>query len=206
MSPEHIRLLLIEDNVALTASIRDLLAAPTGADFAITSAATLAEGAGRLRADPADLVLLDLTLPDARGLETFRQLHQQFPAVPIIVLTALEEESVALSALREGAQDYLLKTEINRRLLVRAIRYAIERQRAEHERGQLIHRLQEALAQVKTLSGLLPICATCKRIRDEEGHWVQIELFVRARSNAEFTHGICPECETHYRTKLLSDL
>jgi DNA-binding NarL/FixJ family response regulator len=206
MNSEHIRLLLIEDNAALTASIRDLLGAPSGAEFAIASAATLAAGADQLRASAVDLVLLDLTLPDAHGLETFRRLHQQFPAVPIIVLTALEEESIALSALREGAQDYLLKTEINRRLLVRAIRYAIERQRAEHERGQLIQRLQEALAHVKTLSGLLPICATCKRIRDEEGSWVQIELYVRARSNAEFTHGICPECETQYRTKLLSDL
>jgi hypothetical protein len=59
----------------------------------------------------------------------------------------------------------------------------------------LAARVQEALAQVKTLSGLLPLCAWCKSIRDEEGHWKRVEVYVRERSEAEFTHGICPDCE-----------
>lgn len=68
------------------------------------------------------------------------------------------------------------------------------RRQAEAERERLIQELQEALTQVKTLSGLLPICASCKRIRDEHGTWNQFELYIRDRSNADFSHGICPDC------------
>jgi PAS domain S-box-containing protein len=69
-----------------------------------------------------------------------------------------------------------------------------ERKRAEQEREQLIDALQEALANIKTLSGLLPICASCKNIRDDSGYWSQIEAYVQAHSDAVFSHGICPDC------------
>jgi hypothetical protein len=69
-----------------------------------------------------------------------------------------------------------------------------ERKRIEQEREKLIKELQGALTEVKTLSGLLPICAACKKIRDDKGYWNQIELYIRERSEAEFSHGICPEC------------
>lgn len=69
-----------------------------------------------------------------------------------------------------------------------------ERKRAEAEREKLIKELQDALAQVKTLKGFLPICAHCKKIRDDEGYWRQIEEYIRDHSEAEFSHGICPEC------------
>ncbi len=66
--------------------------------------------------------------------------------------------------------------------------------KSEHHREKLINELQTALAEVKTLSGLLPICAQCKKIRDDEGYWNQIETYIRDRSDAKFSHGICPEC------------
>jgi PAS domain S-box-containing protein len=69
-----------------------------------------------------------------------------------------------------------------------------ERKRAEQEREQLIGALQEALANIKTLRGLLPICAACKKIRDDSGYWSQIEAYVQAHSDAVFSHGICPDC------------
>lgn len=69
-----------------------------------------------------------------------------------------------------------------------------ERKRAEEERERLIRELREALAQVKTLSGLLPICASCKSIRDDQGYWQQIEAYIRDHSEAEFSHSVCPEC------------
>lgn len=69
-----------------------------------------------------------------------------------------------------------------------------ERKRSEAERERLIQELQEALSKVKTLSGMLPICASCKKIRDDKGYWTQIEAYIRDHSEAEFTHGICPEC------------
>lgn len=72
------------------------------------------------------------------------------------------------------------------------------RKRMEREREQLIVNLQEAIANIKTLSGLLPICASCKKIRDDRGYWNQIEIYIRERSNATFTHGLCPECTRHH--------
>jgi hypothetical protein len=68
------------------------------------------------------------------------------------------------------------------------------RKKAEEERERLIVELSEALAKVKTLSGLLPICSSCKKIRDDKGYWTQIESYISEHSGAEFSHGICPEC------------
>jgi hypothetical protein len=70
----------------------------------------------------------------------------------------------------------------------------VERKRAEQEKEKVIVQLRRALAEVKKLSGLLPICASCKKIRDDKGYWQQIEAYIRDHSEAEFSHGICPEC------------
>lgn len=74
------------------------------------------------------------------------------------------------------------------------VRDVTENKRAKDERERLISDLQKTLSEIKTLSGLLPICASCKRIRDDKGYWKQIESFIREHSEAEFSHGICPEC------------
>ena len=68
------------------------------------------------------------------------------------------------------------------------------RRRAEQERERLIGELQEAIARIKTLDGLIPICAGCKKIRDDSGYWQEVEAYIEARSEAEFSHGLCPEC------------
>ena len=78
------------------------------------------------------------------------------------------------------------------------IRDVTERKRAQEEREKLIIELQDALGKVKTLSGLLPICSHCKKIRDDKGYWNKIETYVRARTQAEFSHSICPECAKKY--------
>ncbi len=77
-----------------------------------------------------------------------------------------------------------------------------ERKRGEEEREKLIRDLQEALSKIRTLSGMLPICSSCKKIRDDKGYWTQIELYIREHSDAEFSHGICPDCSQ----KLYPDL
>ncbi len=69
-----------------------------------------------------------------------------------------------------------------------------ERKRVEEEREKLIYELQEALNKVKTLSGLLPICASCNKVRDDSGYWNQIEVYIRDHSEADFSHSICPDC------------
>lgn len=77
---------------------------------------------------------------------------------------------------------------------IESIRDITERKRAEEEREKFILELREAVHKVKTLSGLLPICAACKKIRNDKGYWEQIEVYIRDHSEAEFSHGICPEC------------
>ena len=84
---------------------------------------------------------------------------------------------------------------------VTAFRDISEQKKLEHEREQLINAYQDALDNVKTLKGLIPICASCKKIRDDSGYWAQIEVYIRDHSDAEFSHGICPECAQ----KLYSD-
>ena len=74
-----------------------------------------------------------------------------------------------------------------------------ERQRLQHEREKLIQELQEALAKVKTLSGLLPICAWCKKVRDDKGYWNQVEIYIMKHADVTFTHGFCPDCFTKLR-------
>lgn len=76
-----------------------------------------------------------------------------------------------------------------------------EQKRADEERQQLIKKLSDALRQVKTLNGLLPICASCKRIRDDKGYWQQVETYICSHSNASFTHGICPECVQKFKSR-----
>ena len=79
----------------------------------------------------------------------------------------------------------------------RMIEYTLDitkRKQIETERNQLIKNLQASMAKIKTLSGMLPICASCKKIRDDKGYWNQIETYLRNHSKAEFSHGICPEC------------
>ena len=71
----------------------------------------------------------------------------------------------------------------------------LARQKAEQDKDAVIVELKEALQQVKTLGGLLPICANCKKIRDDKGYWLQVEEYIKFHSDVEFTHGICPECQ-----------
>jgi PAS domain S-box-containing protein len=84
--------------------------------------------------------------------------------------------------------------------ILTTFRDASNRINAEQEREKLISELQSAMEKIKTLRGLLPICAHCKKVRDDEGYWQQVEVYVRDHSLAEFSHGICPEClNTHYK-------
>jgi PAS domain S-box-containing protein len=81
------------------------------------------------------------------------------------------------------------------RILLSA-RSIAERKRSQQEREQLIHELQEAFAKIKVLSGFIPICASCKKIRDDQGYWNQLEAYIQSHTEAQFSHGICPDCAT----------
>jgi len=88
-------------------------------------------------------------------------------------------------------------------ILFKASQATIKEKAVEQERERLILDLQDALAKVKTLSGLLPVCSACKKIRDDRGYWNQMEAFIRDHSDADFTHSICPECAKKLYGKIL---
>jgi serine/threonine-protein kinase len=131
MSATNIRVLLIEDSETDADLIMCYLADETGGvRFEVEWVQSLAEGLMHLDAGSIDAVLSDLSLPDADGLETFHRIRQRAEGVPVVVLTGLEDTAVAMEAVKDGAQDYLFKGDISGRLLVRAMRFAIERKRA----------------------------------------------------------------------------
>jgi DNA-binding response OmpR family regulator len=197
-----LRILVVEDNPADADFIRELLPETGPASFQIESVARLADAVIRLKGEGHDLVLLDLGLPDSQGLQTLRHLHQAAPDVPVIVLTGTDDNELGVAALHEGAQDYLVKGQINRNLMVRSIRYALERQKILDALRQARAAAEAALATVKTLTGLLPICSGCKKIRDDKGYWSQVESYVQKHSEATFTHSLCPDCVKKYYPEL----
>lgn len=143
MDDEHVRVLLIEDEPADARLIREVLAEVNGATFDIEWVDCVSAGQKRLSAGGIDVVLLDLSLPDSRGLGTFAAVRDRAPEVPVVVLTGLDDETFAVWAVREGAQDYLVKGQVDSNLLARSIRYAIERKRVEEKLQELYQRERE---------------------------------------------------------------
>jgi len=127
-----IKVFLIEDSRGDARLIQEYLAEVEGLRFEVEGAERLAQGMARLSSGGIDVVLLDLSLPDSRGLDTFIKLHAAVPHVPIIVLTGFDDEVLAVRAVQEGAEDYLVKGHVNSNLLARSLRYAIERNRRRH--------------------------------------------------------------------------
>jgi DNA-binding response OmpR family regulator len=184
-----IRLLMVEDNPDECELLQDLLQTMDDEQphFDCICCPRLSQALSAAKDKPFDAVLLDLSLPDSHGLPTFQRLHAAIPGLPVVVLTGLADEELALQAVQQGAQDYVVKGEMAPRLLVRSIRYAIERQR-------LLHRLEEAKGKIHQLGQLIPICAWCKKIRTDENYWLQVEEYLRDHADVNVSHGICPEC------------
>lgn len=132
MSGGTIKILLVEDSADYARLLNDYLAKADAGRFELERVRTLREALEQLGQRGYDVVLLDLSLDDSEGLSTFRRVRAAARHLPIIVLSGLADEAVAVQALHEGAQDYLVKGQTDRDLLVRALRYAIERQRAEN--------------------------------------------------------------------------
>ncbi len=150
-----------------------------------------------------DLVTMDIILKGTmNGIEAAAKIAERSD-VPIIFMTCLSDQEVFERAIRTSPYGYITKPyEINE--LRSTIEIAMVKHKAAKAQESLIGQLEKALQEVKTLSGLLPICASCKKIRDEDKNWQPIEDYIADHSEADFTHGICPECarrlypELHY--------
>jgi DNA-binding response OmpR family regulator len=126
---ENLQILVVEDNPADAEFIRETLPETGLVRFQVESVARLSEALTRLESKGIDLVLLDLGLPDSQGLSTFHKLREAAPNVPVVVLTGTNDNELAVRAVRDGAQDYLVKGQVQGHLLILAARYALERKR-----------------------------------------------------------------------------
>lgn len=170
-----------------------------------------------------DLILLDILMSGMDGYEVFSRIKQDqtLKDVPVLFITAMEETECELHGLEMGAGDYIIKpfnpslvrlrirnhielkrqrdlltarTEELQRVVCELAREVEERRNVQASNEQLISELREAMAEVKTLSGLLPICASCKQVRDDQGYWSQLETYLGKHTDISFSHGLCAEC------------
>jgi len=207
MGKPPLRLLLVEDEPAHAAAIQH--AFETGADktqFEVVR--TLDEFRHHSAGHPPDLALLDLNLPDGKAVEVLTSPPEAGP-FPIIVMTSYGNEQLAVQAIKSGALDYVVKSPESfaemPHTVARALRewtLLTERREAVTAQKRLIAQLEEALSKVKTLSGLLPICSGCNKIRDDHGYWSQVEGYIQEHTDAQFTHGLCPDCIKKYYPEL----
>ena len=147
------------------------------------------------RKEAPDLVLLDIMMPEMDGFEVCRQLREdeRTAHIPIIFISALDETTDKVKAFSQGGVDYISKpfqaeevlARIKTHLSLSLLQLQLEKKNSE---------LQKALDEIKILQGILPICASCKKIRNDDGTWEHIECYIMDHSEAEFTHGYCEEC------------
>src|SRR3990172_3630558 len=139
------KVLIIEDNPGDARLVQEMLKEAMG-NFTTEVAEKLGDGLKFLAAQDTDVVLLDLGLPDSRGLETLTKLQAQFPQLPVVIMTSLDDEALGVQAVQLGAQDYLVKGQADSRLLRRAVVYALERKKTDEalkEKERFLERLAE---------------------------------------------------------------
>jgi CheY-like chemotaxis protein len=146
-----------------------------------------------------DVVLSDYDLPDWNGLEVLEQLEKLEQDIPFILVTGALDDDTAAKLIDKGADDYVLKDRLGRlplavRRVLREKRLLDERKRAAEERERLMRKLQETLAEVRRINGLLPVCVTCKRILSAKGYWSRLEIYIERYSEARVSPSLCPDC------------
>ena len=187
---DKIRVLVAEDNQVVSELIGHFLQV-IGFEMA-GQAVTGVEAVEMTVSLRPDVVLMDIEMPELDGLEATRQIQARQPT-PVVFLTAHEGEELIEKASEVGASAYLTKPPQVKEL-ERAIIMALARHDDLMECWRLNRELEQALKEIKTLQCILPICSSCKKIRDDKGYWNQIEAYLRQHSDVSFTHSLCPEC------------
>jgi CheY-like chemotaxis protein len=190
--PRSARILIVDDvpeNIQVLASI---LAKES---FQISAAMSGQQALDMMQRSLPDLVLLDVSMPGMDGFQTCRGMKSvaSTAEVPVIFLTGRATPEDILQGFEAGGVDYVSKPFNQPELLARVRTHLHLRRLVELERTAR-QQLEESLAKIKQLSGLLPICAKCKCIRDDKGYWNQLEHYLSTHADIEFSHGICPKC------------
>jgi DNA-binding response OmpR family regulator len=150
------------------------------------------------------LAILDWMMPGMDGLEVCRRLRSLQRAIPpyLIILTAKGRQQDIVTGLEAGANDYVTKP-FHREELRARVQVGTRMVELQQSLAERVYALEDALARVKLLQGLLPICSYCKKIRDDQNYWQQVEAYIAEHSEAQFSHSICPDC---YDTKVIPQL
>ena len=208
-APANIR--VVEDELGSRVTLTALLETE---GYSVDACETAGESLNHLIHHPVDIVVSDLKLPDGSGLQILWTQKKISPDSDFILVTGDATLETAVEAVNEGAFAYHVKP-LDIEALKASVRNALRQQRLESDQKVLLQNVQQinedlkqsvaqldkknqelrdALDKVKLLSGLLPICASCKKIRNDEGYWNEIESYIAQHSEADFTHGICPDC------------
>ena len=143
--------------------------------------------------DAAPIAILDWMMPELRGPEICRKLREAGRRTHVLLLTAKGEKQDVAEGLMAGADDYITKPFDSRELKAR-VHVAVRLVELQQALSDHVTQLETALANVKQLQGLLPICMYCKKVRDDGNYWQQVEHYVAKHTEAKFSHGICPDC------------
>jgi AmiR/NasT family two-component response regulator len=143
-----------------------------------------------------DVVVMDIAMPEMDGIAAANAIQLECPT-PVVILSAHDEADMVEGATAAGVGAFVIKppdgAELERAIAIAGARHADAMELRSVNRG-----LQQALAEVKTLRGFLPICCGCKKVRDDAGYWNEVEEYVAQRTDAKFSHGYCPTCLEKY--------
>jgi len=191
--------ILIVEDVAADAELMELALQQDGLSVQTRRVDTEAAFREQLAQEPPDLILSDHGFPSFDGFAALAIARAECPEIPFIFVTGALGEEVAIASFKQGATDYVLKDRLW--LLAPAARRALQevedrasRRQAEADRDQLLRELQETLVEMKTLTGLVPLCALCKKIRHHEHGWQPLEQFLQQHTDAALSHELCPDC------------
>jgi AmiR/NasT family two-component response regulator len=189
-----IRVVIAEDDALVAGITRHEL---ESVGFAVVGIAANGKSAVDMALElQPDVVLMDITMPKMDGIEAAAAIQAGRPT-PVVILTAHDERELVAKATAAGVGAFVLKPP-QADELERAITIAMARHADLVEMRRLNDEVKKALDEVRTLKGFLPICCSCKKIRDDKGYWEQVEDYVLKHTDAKFSHGYCPDCLKQY--------
>lgn len=199
-------ILIVDDSPDQQALLRSILGKAGHADVlsadSAKDAARVLNLDGESAAEKIDLILMDVLMPEQDGVETCRQIKRcaHLEDIPVIMVTAKSDLSNLQDAFAAGAMDFISKPVNSIELLARVSSALLLKQEMDRRKNRELElrrsneELQKALKEVKVLRGLIPMCASCKKIRNDGGFWQQLEEYLGEHSEAEFSHGLCQPC------------
>jgi DNA-binding response OmpR family regulator len=185
MHPEQDAILVVDDQPA---NLKVLLSFLQEHDYQVYMVDSGQRALHILPKIQPDLILLDVMMPGMNGFEICRKIKakKDLAGLPVIFMTALDSVGDKMAGFAAGAVDYITKPFQQAEVLARINTHITLRKREKE--------LEQALEEIKTLNGILPICSYCKQIRNDEGYWQQVEEYISEHSEAMFSHGVCPTC------------